>query len=130
MSNMNDTIELVVPLKAEYVSVVRLTSSGIASRLGFDIETVEDIKVAVAEVCNKLVSGGSQTAYCYKITFEMSQDILRIKFYCDDMSLKCLFDESNDALSVSIIKAFMDEVEFCPESTYLLSMSKTIEGIN
>ncbi|NMA66934.1 MAG: anti-sigma regulatory factor, partial [Clostridiaceae bacterium] len=34
-----DCIEVTLPFKAEYVSVVRLTVSGIANRMGFDIET-------------------------------------------------------------------------------------------
>ena len=46
-----DQIELRVPSKSEYVSVVRLTASGIANRLGFSYEDIEDIKVAVAEAC-------------------------------------------------------------------------------
>jgi serine/threonine-protein kinase RsbW len=43
----SDNIVMVLPYKPEYVSIVRLTLSGIASRMGFDIEVIEDMKVAV-----------------------------------------------------------------------------------
>ena len=48
MDTNSEKIELRLPFKAEYVSVARLTASGIASRIGFDIEAIEDIKVAIA----------------------------------------------------------------------------------
>lgn len=46
-----DLIEIRIPSKSEYVSVVRLTASGIANRLGFSYEDIEDIKVAIGEAC-------------------------------------------------------------------------------
>jgi anti-sigma regulatory factor (Ser/Thr protein kinase) len=49
--------ELVIPLRAEYVSIARLTVSGVANRAGFDFDTIEDIKVSLSEVCNHLISG-------------------------------------------------------------------------
>lgn len=46
-----DLIEIRIPSKSEYVSVVRLTASGIANHLGFSYEDIEDIKVAIGEAC-------------------------------------------------------------------------------
>jgi len=128
MSVPADVIELVLPFKAEYVSIARLTASGIANRVGFDIETIEDIKVAIAEVCNKLVKVGGESGISYNIRFEVSENELTVVFNCGDASLKCIFDEENDELGISIITALMDRVEFCPHGSYLLSMSKSVEG--
>lgn len=128
MDTKSDSIELTVPFKAEYVSVVRLAASGVANRLGFDIETIEDIKVAAAEVCNKLVREGSKSACSYRIIFKISGNSLDIIFDCEDKSLRCLFAQGNDELSISIITALMDRVEFCPDNTFLLSMTKAVEG--
>lgn len=127
MDKKCDNIELAVPFKAEYVSIVRLTASGVANRLGFDIETIEDIKVAAAEVCNKLVNANSEKACSYKVLFTISDNSLNITFDCEDKSLRCLFEPENDELSISIITALMDSVEFCPDNTYLLSMTKAVE---
>ncbi|MFB4168136.1 anti-sigma B factor RsbW [Virgibacillus sp. JSM 102003] len=50
-----DFIEMKVPAKAEYVGVVRLSMSGIASRMGFNYEDIEDLKVAVSEAITNAV---------------------------------------------------------------------------
>ncbi|WP_010651741.1 anti-sigma B factor RsbW [Oceanobacillus massiliensis] len=51
-----DFIEIKVPAKAEYVGVVRLTMSGIANRMGFSYEDIEDLKVAVSEAITNAVT--------------------------------------------------------------------------
>jgi serine/threonine-protein kinase RsbW len=122
-----DTIELIMPFKADFVSVSRLTVSGIASRIGFDIDDIEDIKVTVSEVCSQMIERGSDVVNQYKIIFCISQDTLRIIFDCEDKSLKCIFDGDEDGIGISIIKALMDEVDLCPNNKYILSMSKTIK---
>ncbi len=128
MSAAFDTIELKMPFKAEYVSIARLTASGVANRLGFDIETIEDIKVAIAEVCNKLVRAGSKSEDNYNVIFNMYSNKLEIFFACQDKSLKCIFNDGEDELGISIISALMDSVEFCSEGIYLLTMTKALEG--
>jgi serine/threonine-protein kinase RsbW len=53
-------MELVIPLRAEFVSIARLTLSGVANRAGFDFDTIEDIKVALSEVCNRLIGDAAR----------------------------------------------------------------------
>src|SRR5699024_3763068 len=55
MSNV-DYIEMKLPAKSDYVSVARLTTSGIANRMGFDYEAIEDLKVAVSEASTNVVN--------------------------------------------------------------------------
>ncbi|OPZ86514.1 MAG: Serine-protein kinase RsbW [Firmicutes bacterium ADurb.Bin419] len=126
---MNDNIELILPFKADYVSAARLVASGLANRIGFDIETIEDIKVAISEVCSKIVRIGSKVADTYKIVFNISDKVLKVTFGCEDGSLKCIFDFENDQLAIDIINALMDSVEMCTENNYILSMSKELEEI-
>ncbi len=125
--NTTDVIELIMPFKAEYVSVVRLAASGIANRVGFDIEAIEDIKVAVAEVCNKLIKTGSKSTGSFKVIFKISVDSIIIAFDCQDKSLKCIFNGDENEFGLSIITALMDEVELCADD-YILSISKALEG--
>ncbi len=51
-----DFIEMKVPAKAEYVGVIRLSISGIASRMGFSYEAIEDLKVALSEAGILIIS--------------------------------------------------------------------------
>ena len=126
MCDVFDNIKLFLPFKAEYVIVARLTASGVASRIGFDIDTIEDIKVAVSEVCNKFVNLGSKIANDFTVIFNVGLNKLTITFDCNDKSLRCIFDE-NDEFGVSIITALMDEVEFHTENDYIFSISKVLE---
>lgn len=50
-----DFVEMKVPAKAEYVAVVRLSISGVASRMGFSYEDIEDLKVAISEAITNAV---------------------------------------------------------------------------
>lgn len=124
-----DRIGLVLPYKADYVSVARLTASGIASRAGFDIETIEDIKVAVSEVCSRIISSAAGFEGSYEIMFDVLKTGVEITFASGIDKLKGIFQNEEDELGISIINAFMDKVEFRPENdNAILSMTKTFEG--
>jgi serine/threonine-protein kinase RsbW len=53
-------VEICIPSDTEFVRVVRLAVSGVASRLSFSVDDIEDIKLAVAEACNNAI----QHAHC------------------------------------------------------------------
>jgi serine/threonine-protein kinase RsbW len=55
-------ISIKIPCYSEYVGVVRLAVSGLATRMNFSIEDIEDIKIAVSEACTNSV----QYAYAEK----------------------------------------------------------------
>ncbi|WP_432479519.1 ATP-binding protein [Nocardioides sp. GXQ0305] len=44
-------VEVRVPADSAFVSVLRSTAAGVASRLDFDLSTIEDLRVAVGEAC-------------------------------------------------------------------------------
>lgn len=52
---LESRIELRIPASAQWVRVARLTVAGVASRLHFGIEEIEDIKLAVAEAINNAI---------------------------------------------------------------------------
>jgi len=55
ISTPGQPLELTIPAEAEWVGVVRLATAGVAHRLGFTYEEIEDIKLAVAEACNNAI---------------------------------------------------------------------------
>jgi serine/threonine-protein kinase RsbW len=123
-----DHIEITLPCKAEYVSVARLTTSGIASRCGFDIETIEDTKVAVSEVCNRIINVAASAGEQYTISFDIYSDRLAVTFTSGSDNFKCIFNDDEDGFGMAIINAFMDNVEFCPQNDkYILAMTKYFE---
>lgn len=48
-------VKVEIPALSEYVAVVRLAISGVATRMHFNIEEIEDIKIAVSEACTNVV---------------------------------------------------------------------------
>ncbi|MBE5083166.1 ATP-binding protein, partial [Bacillus thuringiensis] len=50
-----DYIEIRVPAKPQFVSVIRLTVSGFASRIDFNYNDIEDLKIAASEAVTNVV---------------------------------------------------------------------------
>lgn len=132
---MNDTVNLSLPSKPEYVSVARLTASFVANKMGFDIEAVEDIKLAVGEACNNAVihSGSHDT---YNLEFIQNQETLIIEikdfgsgFDFAEYHEPKLDDLQENGLGLFIIKSLMDDVEIDSEkgSGTKIKMCKTLE---
>ncbi|WP_027094486.1 anti-sigma B factor RsbW [Cohnella thermotolerans] len=48
-------VTLSVPARPEFVDLVRLTLYGVAVKMSFSYEEIEDMKVAVSEACNNAV---------------------------------------------------------------------------
>ena len=46
-----DEVRLVVPAKPEFLGLVRVTVAGLASRLGFTFDQIEDLRLAIDEMC-------------------------------------------------------------------------------
>ena len=71
-----DAIRLSVPSTLEYVRIVRLTASGVASRLGFDVDEIENLRVAIDELTSMAVELSEPGTL--DITFATTDDELRI----------------------------------------------------
>src|SRR5690554_3292190 len=133
MDQTSDFVELKIPAKPEYVGVVRLTVSGIANRLGYSYDEIEDIKIAVAEACTNVVNHAySETAINPQmlITCGVYRDRMEIAVadkggYVDVETFKegkgpINSDESIDklkegGLGLFLIETLMDEVEISAE---------------
>jgi serine/threonine-protein kinase RsbW len=51
-------VTLVVPATAEYLRLARLASADAGSRAGFDYEEIDDLRIAVTELCHLLIGDG------------------------------------------------------------------------
>lgn len=109
-----DAVSLRIPLKAEYVSIARLTASGFASQMGFDFDSIEDIKVSLSEILAKIIENKPSDDH---IEIEMSnlRDGISISFLLNDYNVTNIFENDADSFSLAIVSALMDK----------LSMEKT-----
>ncbi|MGH9064753.1 MAG: ATP-binding protein [Acidimicrobiales bacterium] len=51
----DDEVRLILPAAPEYLRLARITASGLASRLGFSYDEVDDLRLALDELCFALV---------------------------------------------------------------------------
>jgi serine/threonine-protein kinase RsbW len=80
-------VQLTIPCAPVYVGTARLTILGVASRMGFSYDQVEDIRLAVGEACaNAIERSGYRTGVSAKssITIRSFVDPARLIVEIDD----------------------------------------------
>ncbi|MFF2912743.1 anti-sigma B factor RsbW [Paenibacillus sp. NPDC057934] len=131
---MSDDVQRVVlqlPASAEYVDIVRLNLYGIASKMGFTYEDIEDMKVAVSEACNNSVLYAyGQDDGLVDVIFEVGPDALSIIVKDEGESFdgvesaaerttlhdKELSDVQVGGLGFYLMQALMDDVSVVSEA--------------
>ncbi|WP_088830625.1 ATP-binding protein [Paenibacillus tyrfis] len=79
------TVVLCVPLRADDLDTVRLALYGVAVRVGFSYEAIEDLKVAVTEACNYAIlqAGEREPLPMLRLTFTLRETELKIRIGTD-----------------------------------------------
>lgn len=139
MLNVEDQVKisLVLPGIPEFVSVARLTLSGIANRMGFNVDAIEDLKVAVSEACtNAMKHGCNLEKDSYHVDYFVSNDKLIIDvrdkgrgFSVAEVGEPDLVNPKENGLGLYIIRTLMDEVEVTStnEEGTVIRMIKQLE---
>ncbi|MGH9119036.1 MAG: ATP-binding protein [Acidimicrobiales bacterium] len=70
--SVEGTIELVLPADTRLVRLARLVASGVGSAAGFDVEEIEDLRIAVDEGCSALIEAGVDRPLL--LSFELDGD--------------------------------------------------------
>ncbi|HEX3812963.1 MAG TPA: anti-sigma regulatory factor [Mycobacteriales bacterium] len=52
-----DVVEIRVPAEAAYVSLLRSAAAGLAARLDFTVDEIDDLRIAVDEACALVLPG-------------------------------------------------------------------------
>jgi serine/threonine-protein kinase RsbW len=106
---MSDTVALSLPVRSELLVLARITAATMASRADFDIEEIEDLRLAVDELCLSVVGAARSGT-------------VRLEFSVDEatISITCELDRDGepddgdapgepDDLSIRLIEALVDE---------------------
>jgi len=74
----DDVVVLVVPADGSYLAVLRTATAGLAARLQFTLDEIEDLRIAVDEACAMLLAVAAAAAEL-TCQFEVTPAILTIE---------------------------------------------------
>ena len=77
-STATETISIKIPASPEYLQVVRLVAAGLASRLSFTLEDIEDLKIAVDEL-SAYITGAHGRSGTLAVSFTLHADRIQIR---------------------------------------------------
>ncbi|OKO96753.1 anti-sigma B factor RsbW [Geobacillus proteiniphilus] len=125
MKEHETVVQLSMPADAQFIDVARLTLYGLAAKMGFSYEEIEDMKVAVSEACNNAVLHAyNGRGGVIHLRFEMRADALSIIIKDEGkgfdykraakqaapLSAKPLEDVKAGGLGLFLMEALMDDV--------------------
>lgn len=102
-----DVIRMSFPARPDYILAVRLAVSAIAERMGFDIDDIEDLKVASAEGCIMLLSYRPGSV---DIAMTVKEDGLDVDIRAQEP--KGRETDPEEDLSQYLLEALVDECSF------------------
>ncbi len=140
-----DYIEMKIPAKSEYVGVTRLTLSGIASRMGFSYDDIEDIKIASSEAITNAVQHAYDTSEEGEVLigFAIMEDRLEVVVsdHGQSFDMKAVRQQTGPyaseqraeglregGLGLFLIETLMDEVRIHRQEGVTVLMTKYLEG--
>ncbi|MGH9092452.1 MAG: hypothetical protein ACRDZR_13925 [Acidimicrobiales bacterium] len=107
-----DVVELTIPVRADLVVLARLTAATMASRADFGIEEIEDLRLAVEELCLSIVrsdDGGGRLRFTYVRQDGMVEIACSLERDPEEAPGRPAGDRVVDDLSLRILDALVDE---------------------
>ena len=108
-----DRIELKFPARGDLIVLARLVTSAISARAGFDIEELEDLRLAVGELCLLTLQGSDAHSgdLCLELTvlddaIGVASTLERATAFADPSGVD---GEESAQLSQQILDALVDE---------------------
>jgi serine/threonine-protein kinase RsbW len=75
-------VELRLPAESAYVAVLRMTTAGLAARLDFTLDDIEDLRMAVGEACALVLENADTSGDMYA-AFDLSDGSIRVSVSAD-----------------------------------------------
>jgi hypothetical protein len=104
---MKEIVELSLPVRADLVILARLIAATVASRAGFDVEEIEDLRLAVDELCLSLIEHNGDGRL--RLEFSMEGSLIEVSCTANSPQEVAPGYHSFVGLSERILDALVDE---------------------
>jgi serine/threonine-protein kinase RsbW len=122
-ADSSDEVRLSLPAVPEYARIVRLTTAGLASRLGFSYDEVEDLRIAVGEACTHLLGNDGHQG-TLDVTYRLQADTITIEAVSEGAGGGDR-GEGLPALSEQILGAVVDDHDISDQRVFLVKRRTT-----
>ncbi len=99
-------VELRLPAESAYVAVLRMTTAGLAARLDFTLDDIEDLRMAVGEACALVLEHADPGGDLYA-NFDLSDGSIRVSVSADSRSAA---DADKDSFGWQVLTALTSDV--------------------
>lgn len=99
-------VELRLPAESAYVAVLRMTTAGLAARLDFTLDDIEDLRMAVGEACALVLENADHGGDLHA-AFDLSDGSIRVSVSADSLSEA---DPDIDSFGWQVLTALTSEV--------------------
>jgi hypothetical protein len=106
-----DEVRLAVPATPEFLRLARVTATGLASRLGFTFDEVEDLRLAIDELCYALI-GSKGRVGSVELRYVVLGEALEVEGVGNFE--ETVGDVTLSELSERILTALVDEHDLAP----------------
>jgi serine/threonine-protein kinase RsbW len=121
---MDAPISLSVPAEAGYFHVLRSVTAGVAARLEIGFDDVDDLRIAVTEACNRLLSLGAEDR-SLTIGLSPSHGGLTVAVEIDAEIAEWPFAGSHETLAWRVISGLVDQAyEELPDGRPTIVLTK------
>ncbi len=103
-----DVIRLTIPAVLAFVRLPRVAIAGLATRAGFSYDEVEDLRLAIGEVCQVLLDGANRDG-TLTIAFTVERGRMEVEVVSDGPAGRN--DGAGERLADQILKATVGRVE-------------------
>ncbi|MEV0144084.1 MULTISPECIES: anti-sigma factor [unclassified Nonomuraea] len=111
-TGIRDVVSIRLPAASAYLSVLRTATAGLAARLDFTLDEIEDLRIAVDEACamllNEAVPGTDLTA-----EFELSGQEMQVRVEVATVGSSA---PKRDDFAWMVLTALADDVEAATDS--------------
>jgi serine/threonine-protein kinase RsbW len=116
--------ELRLPAESAYVAVLRMTTVGLAARLDFTLDDIEDVRMAVGEACALVLEGATPHGRLHA-AYGLSEGTLTITVSADSVEAG---GPDQDSFAWQVLSALVDDLRAeSPDGKRVISFTVTSE---